>query len=539
MNLPSAQREAVTSHHTATTRSVRLNAAIIEAFAGTFLSPRYDNPVPTPQFHREGWDLYASDAPQVVLVAPRENAKSTAMTFDYILAECLFRRASYVILIGSTEGNAAEQLSNIIEEIRENDDLRDEFGIAEIERDSRTDLIVRMDDGHRWRVLACGCEQKIRGKMWNGKRPDLIVGDDMEDDEQVQNRDRRIKFRRWFFRAAKQALGRKGRIRVHGTILDDDSLLSRLIKCPKCKVRTQVRGIGPCPKCGTEKIWRHLFFKAHESFDDFSNILWPEAWSKERLKARRQEFVEDGDAGGYSQEFLNDPQDNAEAYLRKQDFLEMESQDYKADKLFRASIDFAVSKADLANRTSITVGGKCLRNLVHVVDQRVGRWASVETLSDGQKVGWIEEMFSVQKRWNPDMFIVESGQIWASIQHIVYNEMRERDLWINIVEVNSSKDKATMGRTFQKQHRAGGMRFDKQADWYAAYENELLKFTGGSQAILDDQFDSTAKLMIGFELEGKVDEDDFTDAEELEILRDNRAMRGRVEQDGRSETTGY
>lgn len=524
-----------------TTRSVALNAAIIEAFAGTFLSPRYDNPVPTPQFHREGWELYASDAPQVVLVAPRENAKSTALTFDYMLAEMLFRRASYGILIGSTEGNAAEQLSNIIEEIRENDDLRDEFGTAEIERDSRTDLIVRMDDGHRWRILACGCEQKIRGKMWNGKRPDLIVGDDMEDDEQVESKERRQKFRRWFFRAAKQALGRRGRIRVHGTILNEDSLLSRLIKCPKCKVRTCNDGRSACPKCGTEKSWKHLFYKAHESFDDFSNILWPEAWDVARLRARRQEFVEDGDSGGYSQEFLNDPQDNAEAYLRKQDFLEMEPQDYKADKLFRASIDFAVSKADLANRTSITVGGKCLRNLVHIVDQRVGRWASVETLSDGQKTGWIEEMFSVQKRWSPEMFFVESGQIWAGLQHMVYNEMRERDLWINIVEINSSKDKAARGRTFQKRMRAGGVRFDKQPEWYPAYENELLKFTGGAQAILDDQFDSTAQLMIGFEIEGKVDEDDFTDQEELAVLRANRGRfsRGQAEADGRSETTGY
>ena len=497
-------------------RPVPLTAEVIQAFAGTFLSPRYDQLVATPQFHREGWAVYCSPAPLVDLVAPREHAKTTAFGFVFILAEVLFRASDYVILVGSTEDNAAEILSNVIEEVRENDDMREEFGIAEIERDSQTDLIVRMSDGHRWRVLARGAEQKIRGKMWNGRRPNLLLCDDMEDDEQVESRDRRRKFRNWFFRAARQAVSRRGRIRVHGTILHEDSLLARLQK---------------------NRAWKSLFYKAHASFDDFSSILWREAWSDERLRARRQEFVEDGDAGGYSQEFLNDPQDNADAYLRQGDFLPMEPQDYSAPKLFRAAADFAVSKADLANRTSFTVGGKCSRNLIHIVDQRVGRWASLEYLSDGTRIGWIEEMFSVQRRWNPEMFFVEDGQIWQSLRHLVYNEMREQDVWINIVEVASVKDKATRGRTLQKRHRAGGVRFDKQAEWYPAYEQELLRFTGGAQAILDDQFDSTSLLAIGFEREGRAEEEDFIEDEEFEILLANR--RRREQPDGRSQTTGY
>ncbi len=450
------------------------------------------------------------------MVAPRDHAKSTAFTFDFVLAEVCFRTSSYVIIIGSTEENAIEQLSNIREELLDNDDLREEFGIRELEKDSSSDIIVRCDDGHRFRILARGAEQRIRGKMWNGKRPDLIVGDDMEDDEQVENKDRRIKFRRWFFRAAKQALSRTGRIRVHGTILHEDSLLSRLRK---------------------NKTWKFLFFKAHNGFDDFTQLLWKEAWPIWRLKARRQEFIEDGDSGGYSQEFLNDPQDNADAYLRKGDFLPMEQRDFDAPKKIRAAADFAVSKQDLANRTSFTVGGKCPRNLLHIVDQRVGRWASTEYLPSGERVGWIEEMFSIQTRWDPEMFFVEKGQIWESLRHLIYNEMRDRDIWINIVEVASVKDKATRGRTVQKRHRAGGMRFDKGAEWYAGYEVELLRFTGASEALLDDQFDSTALLCIGFEMEGKIEEEEFDD--EAEFNSRQQARRRREVDHGRSLVTGY
>jgi hypothetical protein len=484
--------------------AVKLTAELVESFSGIFLSPRYDMPRPTPDFHRRAWAEYCSSYSQVVCVAPRDHAKSTALTFDYILAETLFRRSSYVILIGSTEENAAEQLSNIVEEIRENDDLRAEFGISEIERDSRTDLIVRMDDGQRWRVLARGAEQKIRGKMWNGKRPDLVVCDDMEDDEQVENRDRRSKFRRWFFRAAKQALSKKGRIRVHGTILHEDSLLSRLLK---------------------NKIWRSLFFKAHQGFDDFSEMLWPERWTEDDLRQRRQEFIEDGDAAGYSQEFLNDPFDNSEAFLRRDDFIPMSDLDYDEPKILGAAADFAVSKADLANRTSFTVGGKCERNLLHFLDFRAGRWDTTE---------WIDEMFSIQRRWEPETFWVEGGVIWKSIEKVIYEEMRRRNLFLNIQVVTPVKDKAARGTSLRKRHRAGATRWNTRAEGYEGAREELLRFTGTAQARLDDQFDSAALLSLGFDSVSVVDSEDFTPEEELEMRLHDPRREG-----GRSVVTGY
>jgi hypothetical protein len=345
--------------------------------------------------------------------------------------------------------------------------------------------------------------------------------DDMEDDEQVENKDRRVKFRRWFFRAAKQALGRGGRVRVHGTILHEDSLLARLQK---------------------NKTWLPLFYKAHHAFDDFSNILWVEAWPEKRLRLRRQEFIEDGDSAGYSQEFLNDPQDNAEAYLRRADFVAMQPADHDRQKIIGVAADFAVSKADLANRTCFVIGGKCVQNLLHVIDVRVGRWASVEILPDGTKTGWIEEMFSIQQRWNPEFFWVEDGTIWQAIKYLVFNEMREREIWLNVVEVPSVKDKATRGRTLQKRMRAGGVRIDKEAEWYPGYEAEMLKFTGASQAVLDDQFDATSLLAIGFErYMDRVEEEDFIDDEELSILEMNRRRRrhGSLVNDGRSSVTGY
>lgn len=495
--------------------TLKLTAELIESFAGMYLSPRYDNPKPTPAFHRDAWKLYCSEEIQAAVIAPRDHAKSTGLTFDYILAEVCFKTSDYVILVGSTEDKAGEQLSNISEELHENTDLRADFEIDKFEVDTRTEVIVRMRDGHRFRILARGAEQRIRGSLWKGKRPNLIVCDDMEDDEQVENKDRRSKFRRWFFRALKQALSKSGKIRVHGTILHEDSLLNRIRKM---------------------KTWQHLFYKAHRGFDDFGEMLWPQRWSIAQLKARRQEFIEDGDAGGYSQEFLNDPEDNADAFLRRDDFIPATEGDMDAWGVTNAAWDFAVSKADLANRTSCTVGKKDIRNIITHLDFRVGRWNPTVSPQEkeGGEIGWIDLMFEVEERWKPETHFVEGGVIWNAVKNMIYQEMQLRDVFLNIEVLDPIKDKATRGTPFKKRHRAGATRWNTNAEGYEDARAELLRFTGRSAARLDDQFDSCATLHLGFDHQSLAIEGD----DEAEDEQDMRRQSPRL-QAGRSATTGY
>lgn len=475
--------------------AVKLTAKLIESFSGTFLSGRYDDAKPTPPFHRKAWALYASDEKQAGVVAPRDHAKSTGLTFDYILAEVCFKCSRYVILIGSTEDKAAEQLSNISEEIEINEDLRREFGIVGFETQQKTEIIVKFDTGARFRILARGAEQKIRGAMWNGMRPDLIVCDDMEDDEQVENKDRRLKFRKWFFRAAKQALSKRGRIRVHGTILHEDSLLSRLLK---------------------NKMWKFQFYKAHKSYSDFSDLLWPERWTAEDLRNRQIEFEEDDDSAGYSQEFLNTPLDNNKSYLRASDFIPMDDADYEAQKKFYCGVDFAFSKKTTANHTSFTVGGVCSRNLIHHVDQHREHMDTLEV---------VDKFFEVARRWDIQTFFVPAGKDWLSIKPVLMREMMSSGFVLSIEEVPDNTDKAVKGRVYQKKHKAGFCRYDTHAEWYPDYKAELCSFTGVSEAKSDDQFDSTAILHRGIEMGVEIEEEDFIEEEEWEWLRNSRHTR--------------
>lgn len=485
--------------------AVELTADLIEGFAGMYLSPMYDNPQPVAPFHRECWESYCDMGIELAArAAPRAHAKSTALTHAFAMAVTCFRVQDYVVIVSATETLAMDHLGDIAAQFRENEYLRGDFGVETLLVDARSEVVVKFTDGHQCRFIAKGSGQKMRGLKWRGKRPGLILGDDLEEDEQVENRDRRMKFRKWIYRALIPCKRRGGVVRIQGTILHEDSFLARVMTDPR---------------------WDTKLYKAHASFDEFTDILWPEQFPVERLQGIRQMFINQGDSAGYSQEYLNDPFDNTEAYLHKDWFRDMNADDYESDKLVCAAADFAISKADKANRTSLTVGGKDVGNLLHIIDQRIGRWDSYEI---------IENLFAVHRAHRPDVFFVEKGHIWQTLYPIVKKEMAERDIWINFVESSPSKDKATRGRSLQRRMRAHGVRFDKRAEWYPPYEAELLRFTGHSDAAEDDRFDSTALLSIGFDQLAEVIEEDFWEEEEFEMVRNNpRDMMGR------DATTGY
>ena len=481
------------------------NAEVIESTSGIFLSPGYDTPQPTPDFHRECWTLYSSDHPACAIAAPRNHAKSSALTHDFLICAVIWRFQEYVILVGSTEEMAIEHLGDIAKELKENEALISHFHIKGFVVDQRTDIIVEFEDGHQFRIIARGAEQKIRGRKWRGKRPGLILFDDIEDDEQVSSRDRRIKFRRWFFRACKQALRDGGLIRGHGTILQEDSLLSRLMR---------------------NDTWKTVIYKAHKSFDDFSEILWPEKFPESRLREIRQEFINEGDAAGYSQEYLNDPFDSDDAFLKKEQFGEMLDPDYERFKLRAVGVDFAISKEDKANRSCFAVVGKSLEGNFYHEDVRVERMDTLQI---------VEEFFSVNDAWHPLAFFVEGGQIWKAVQSVLENEMMKRNIHLNIIAITPVNDKKVRGFAYQRNMKSRKCFFDKRSSWYAGFEAENLRFTGNGEAILDDQFDAPAIAHRGMADWDVVEEDLLTD-EEVEFNRESEEVRGGG---GKSRTTGY
>src|SRR5690606_3696690 len=175
---------------------MKLNADVIAGLVGSCFAPRFDGATASPRCHYEWWDLCCSDAKYVAIAAPRQHAKTTAITVGYGLSCLLFRERRFMVIVSDTEAQAAMFLGNIKTELTDNptvaemfDLKRDEKGDVVFVKDTLVDIIVACNDGHMFRVMAKGAEQKLRGMNWNGLRPDLIICDDMENDELVMNKE--------------------------------------------------------------------------------------------------------------------------------------------------------------------------------------------------------------------------------------------------------------------------------------------------------------------------------------------------------------
>jgi len=445
-----------------------LDAEMVYGFTGTCLVNRFDSPKPIPSFHKELWELCCSGKPKVAIAAPRGHAKSTSITLSYLLASLLFRESKYAVIVSDTEGQAKQFLGDLKAELLENEDLKKFFGISHLLKETETIIILEFEDGWQFRVDVKGSEQKVRGLKWRNRRPDLIVCDDLENDEIVMNQERREKFRNWFYKALIPCLSDEGRIIVVGTILHLDSVLERILNDPH---------------------WETARYAAHN--EDFTEILWPEKFDEERLKAIRASYVAQGMPEGYSQEYLNYPIDESTAYFRRDDFRYFDRGELDYSRLeYYSAADFAISEKEKADFTAITTVGVDDKSNIYVVDVRRGRWDANEI---------IENLFAVQQRYKPSLFTMEEGMIRKSLGPFIKEKMMETGIFLNMNPLVPVKDKQTRARSIQARLRQGTVWFDGRADWYAPLEQEMIRFPRDAH---DDMVDSLA--WIGLTLDSIV-----------------------------------
>jgi predicted phage terminase large subunit-like protein len=504
----------------------KLNAGVMEGFVNSVLRKNFDRPAATPQFHKEIWELVTSNSKQVAIAAPRYHAKSTAVTHAYTLASVLFRESRYVLIVSDTVSQAIQFLGDIKKELLDNEDLRSLFSVSSFPKDTEDDLIVEMEDGYTFRIQAKGSEQKLRGLKWANLRPDLVIGDDMENDEIVMNKDRRMKFKRWFYGALIPCVSSSGKIRIVGTILHLDSLLENLM--PRSQIGV-LRG-GPKSPLIQEDLkewtnerlpWKSVKYRAHT--DDFKKLLWPEMKSAEDFRLLREDYIKQGLADVYSQEMLNIPLDVSDTFFKKADFVQMRPEDKKKKLVYYATCDLAVSQSQRADYSAFVVGGMDDEGrlyCVHVIKERMDALEIVDTI------------LMLQKIYKPVLFGLEQGTIQKAIGPYLNEEMLKRGEFINTVLLKPSGDKLTRARSIQARMRSGACRFDKDTDWYQGFEDELLRFPRDKH---DDQVDAWAYLGLMLDKMWEAPTEKEIEAEEYEVyIRENNGVF-----QGRSETCGY
>ncbi len=479
---------------------IPLDSDLIAGFVNTFLFERFDSPKKTPKFHMELWDLCCDPNPYVAVAAPRSHAKSSAGTLAFTIAAICFGYRDFVLIISATEKQAIDHLQEIKIQLEENELIRDAFLVHGLSKDNEAELVCHI--GERViKIVAKGAGQKLRGIKWRNKRPNLIIVDDLEDDEQVRSKEQREKLANWFTSALLPAGSDEALFRVFGTILHADSLLNGMLK---------------------SESWLSRTYRAHAAFDDFSNILWPEKFPEKRLRMIRQQFIDKNNPSGYSQEMLNFPIADTDRFFRPEWFVPWHEEDRGKPMRFYSGIDFAISKREHADRTAIVTVGILPDNRMVFVDVRAGRWDALEI---------IEQMFEVHEIFEPDLFVAENGAIKQSIGPFLNAEMVRTGIYINVVGRTPTKDKESRARSIQGRLRAGGVLCDVESDWYPDFYEEMISFPKGEH---DDRVDAAS--WIGLELAGLSASPDLEEIEEADYEAEELLDRLT---NGRCAITGY
>jgi predicted phage terminase large subunit-like protein len=505
---------------------MKLNSDVIQGFVGSVLASRFDGQAVSPPFHKECWDLCTGPEKYVAIAAPRGHAKSTAITLGYGLATLLFRERKFMLLVSDTESQASLFLGLFKQELQDNNELIDLFGIkrndkgqVEFLKGTEADVIVECTDGHKFRIIAKGAEQKLRGLIWNGSRPDIIICDDMENDELVMNKERRDKMRRWFDGALLPSLADRGIVRIVGTILHSDSLLESLMPNPsdKSTVSTGLKEFTTL-----RGLWKTVKYRAHTP--DFQQLLWPEKKKSEDFKRLYEHAVKTGMTDTYSREYLNYPIDEAVSFFKRGDFLSIKEED-KASKLnYYITADLAISEEEKADYSVFIIGGVDEEKRIHVKN-------IIRERMDGKEI--VDTFIMLQRMYNPMAFGVEDMQISKAIGPFLREEMVKQNTYISLVQLkHGGKDKLSRARSIQARMRAHGVKFATGEDWFPAFENECLTFPRGKH---DDQVDAFAYLGLMLDLLVEAPTAHEAEEEEYELEMEQSGFNNQ----GRSTVTGY
>ncbi len=506
-----------------------LTAETIAGFSASLLQKSFDGAVSTPECHMDWWRMFCSPHQQVAIAAPRRHAKTTAITQTCTLAAVCFREREYVIIVSDTITQATQFLGDIKKELTDNEPLRSLFKIKSLIKDSEDDMICLCEDGHTFRITAKGAEQKIRGLKWDHKRPDLIICDDLENDEIVLNKERRAKFKRWFYASLLPCRSYRGIVRYVGTILHNDSLLESVMprKGDKYTVEEPLRSYSS--KKLDKLAWYSMKYRAHNP--DFTKILWGELYTAQHFKTLRQQHIDDGMADVYSQEYLNYPLDENLSYFRRSDFTDysdadrvrFDGRDWMKHYNIYIGSDLAVSTADYSDYSVFVIGAVSEDGMLFVHNV-------IREKMDSQEI--VEAMLDLQRQYNPMCMSMEKGQIEKSIGPFLRERMMKENTFLSILPLSPSTDKKSRARSIQARMRMGGVKFDKQAEWFHTLEEEAVMFGRGKH---DDQVDALSYL--GLILDKMVEGPTHKELEEEEYADELRGSES--DYAGQSSITGY
>ncbi|MCK4859258.1 MAG: phage terminase large subunit [Candidatus Omnitrophica bacterium] len=181
-------------------------------------------------FHHKLKDVLTDDDEEALaIIGFRGSAKSTHCSFAFPIWGAITEKYHFEILINDTGTQRELNMLNIKTEIEENQQIKECYPGLHSRTGKWTKGELLLSNGVF--ILGRSRGQKVRGLKFKQYRPDLIIGDDLEDLEWVKKKENRDKTERWFLGEVVPAQEEtKAKMIVIGNMLHTNALMARLKK---------------------------------------------------------------------------------------------------------------------------------------------------------------------------------------------------------------------------------------------------------------------------------------------------------------------
>lgn len=482
----------------------RLGAIDMEFFGRAYFPHYFSRP--SPEFHRDldaiwqqgvlkgRYPLAPKDARAIsrmpgcrrAVAAPRGHAKSTTLTFKGTMHAILYGYKHYPIILSDSSDQAEGFLENIRVEFEENGLIREDFG--DLQGKVWRNNVILTASGIK--VEAIGSGKKIRGRKHRNWRPDLLVLDDIENDENVRTPEQRLKLSNWFNKAVSKAGDDYTDIVYIGTLLHYDSLLAHTLSNPGYK---SIKYKAVLAFSDAEDLWKQwediytdlsndsheedarAFFEAHrEEMLTGTKVLWEEKLSYYDLMKMR---VDEGEASFNSEE-QNEPINPDDCLFQEEwlDYYNEAEVDFKdRNFIFFGFVDPSLGKTKHSDFSAIlTLAKHKATGYMYVYDADIERRHPDRIIAD---------ILEKERRLRRDFgrgykkFGCETVQFQWFLKEELVKASAKAGLYLPVEEVPQTADKVLRIQTMQPDIKNKYIKFSRR---HKRLLEQLLQFPMGA-----------------------------------------------------------
>lgn len=416
--------------------------------------PHYFSEAPA-AFHRELLSLLENASVRLLaLVAPRGHAKSTCAALAYPLWAVCERKRRNIAIITHESSLATQFVRDIRDELESNERILADYG--DLCRAPATAGKTRLKRG-RWAadkfttatditVQAKGCGASFRGVRVGPHRPDLIICDDIEKDQQVASEEGRRKLEHWMRRVVMPALDPNGQLVVLGSLIHYDSLLANL-RDPQRWPRWSYR------------VYRALEAPADADGRPRLQSLWPARWPVERLMLEKERVG----TRAFEQEYQANPIDDSIRVFREEWLRPYDARELVEERLITLmAVDPATGAA----------GGDYFAIWIGSVDPSDGVIYTREITLE--RIGIVEQVrriIAAFERWRPVRIGIETVAYQVALKDVLEDYSRRNGLYMPMVGIRAIANKRA--------------RIEALAPFF---ENRVFRMPGGLSQDVEAQF---------------------------------------------------